>query len=170
MRTASTKFIAGPAKTIRNRAASDLLLKALAGSTVAALPPSSGFSSSPIIFTYPPIGIRDRQYSVSLPRNRQSTGPKPTENRSTPTPQSRAMKKWPSSCTMMRMPRTTTNETSICTVAMRLPISTRPRPRRAASPAPPPASGCQRPRTCRYCRAPARAPAPALPRSARESG
>jgi hypothetical protein len=51
MRTARTKFIAGPAKTMRNRAASDLLLKALAGSTVAALPPSSGFSSSPIIFT-----------------------------------------------------------------------------------------------------------------------
>ena len=51
MSTASTKFIAGPAKTIMNRAASDLLLKALAGSTVGALPPSSGFSSSPIIFT-----------------------------------------------------------------------------------------------------------------------
>jgi hypothetical protein len=51
MRTARMKFIAGPAKTMRNRAPSDLLLKALAGSTVLALPPSRGFSSSPIILT-----------------------------------------------------------------------------------------------------------------------
>ncbi len=48
---ASTKFMAGPANTIRKRAPSGLPLKALAGSTVAPLPPSSGFSSSPIILT-----------------------------------------------------------------------------------------------------------------------
>jgi hypothetical protein len=48
---ASTKFMAGPANTIRKRAASGLPLKALAGSMVAAFPPSRGFSSSPIIFT-----------------------------------------------------------------------------------------------------------------------
>jgi len=48
---ARTKFMAGPANTIRKRAASGLPLKALAGSMVVLLPPSSGFSSSPIILT-----------------------------------------------------------------------------------------------------------------------
>ena len=37
-------------------------------SLVPVFPPSSGFSSSPIILTYPPSGTRDRQYSVSFPR------------------------------------------------------------------------------------------------------
>src|SRR5215831_13656247 len=57
------------------------------------------------------MGMAEMQYSVSLPRRRQSTGPKPMEKRSTPTPDRRAIAKWPSSWTRMRMPRTTTNET-----------------------------------------------------------
>jgi hypothetical protein len=48
---ARTKFIAGPANTMRKRAMRGFPLKALAGSTVGPAPPSSGFSSSPIIFT-----------------------------------------------------------------------------------------------------------------------
>ena len=66
--TASTKFIAGPANTMRKRTASGFRLKARFGSSVPVFPPSSGFSSSPIILTYPPSGTRDRQYSVSFPR------------------------------------------------------------------------------------------------------
>jgi hypothetical protein len=37
--------------------------------------------------------MADRQYSVSLLRQRRSTGPKPIEKRSTPTPVHRATKK-----------------------------------------------------------------------------
>ena len=51
MTAARTKFIPGPAKTMRKRAMRDLPWKALVGSTVGPAPPSSGFSSSPIIFT-----------------------------------------------------------------------------------------------------------------------
>jgi hypothetical protein len=47
---ARTKFMPGPAKTMRNRAHSGFRANALVGSEVAEPPPSSGFSS-PTIFT-----------------------------------------------------------------------------------------------------------------------
>jgi hypothetical protein len=50
MIAARTKFIPGPANTIRNRAHSGLSANALSGSKVAEPPPSSGLSS-PTIFT-----------------------------------------------------------------------------------------------------------------------
>src|SRR5713226_5264926 len=52
--------------------------------------------------------MAERQYSVSFPRHRIRIGPKPIDNRSTPTPVQRATKKWPSSWTRIRMPMTTT--------------------------------------------------------------
>src|SRR5688572_23835074 len=54
--------------------------------------------------------MSDRQYSVSFPRQRRSTGPNPIENRSTPTPTRRATRKWPSSWIRMSSPMTTTND------------------------------------------------------------
>ena len=50
MIAARTKFIPGPANTIRKRAQSGLSANALSGSKVAEPPPSSGLSS-PTIFT-----------------------------------------------------------------------------------------------------------------------
>src|ERR1041384_7422166 len=64
--------------------------------------------------------MAERQYSVSLPRHRSSTGPKPIEKRSTPTPVHRATKKWPSSWIRINTPMTMTNETIVVT---RLPPS-----------------------------------------------
>src|SRR6185369_5437557 len=46
------------------------------------------------------------QYSVSPRLTLISFGPKPSENVSTRTPMRRAIRKWPSSCTKMRTPRT----------------------------------------------------------------
>src|SRR5687768_6758812 len=57
--------------------------------------------------------MADSTYSVSLPRQRSSTGPKPMEKRSTPTPHQRATKKWPSSWIRIRMPMTRTKDTII---------------------------------------------------------
>src|SRR6266403_1818652 len=59
--------------------------------------------------------MTDKQYSVSLPRQRRSTGPKPMEKRSTPTPTQRATRKWPSSWMRMRMPMTMTNDRTVVT-------------------------------------------------------
>src|SRR5581483_9105772 len=61
------------------------------------------------------MGMADRQYSVSRPRHRSSTGPNPMEKRSTPTPASRATRKWPSSWMRMRTPMTTTKEMIVVT-------------------------------------------------------
>ncbi|OLC39130.1 MAG: hypothetical protein AUH81_02420 [Candidatus Rokubacteria bacterium 13_1_40CM_4_69_5] len=61
------------------------------------------------------MGMTLRQYSVSFPRQRNNTGPKPIEKRSTPTPAQRATRKWPSSWMRMRTPMTTTNETTVVT-------------------------------------------------------
>src|SRR5262245_47031810 len=61
------------------------------------------------------MGMAERQYSVSVPRQRASTGPNPMEKRSTPTPDHRATTKWPSSWIRIRTPMTTMNETIVVT-------------------------------------------------------
>src|SRR5688572_9119514 len=61
------------------------------------------------------MGMSESAYSVSFPRQRASTGPKPIENRSTPTPTHRATRKWPSSWIRISTPITTTNDTTIVT-------------------------------------------------------
>src|SRR5262245_45237597 len=45
------------------------------------------------------------------------TGPNPIEKRSTPTPNSRATRKWPNSWTRINTPSTTTKDTSVVTIA-----------------------------------------------------
>jgi hypothetical protein len=62
------------------------------------------------------MGMREMQYSVSLPLTLHKTGPKPMEKRSTPTPESRATMKWPHSWMRMRMPRTATKATMVVIV------------------------------------------------------
>src|SRR5262245_17275190 len=57
--------------------------------------------------------MAERQYSVALVRMRPITGPKPMEKRSTPTPESRATQKWPSSWMRMSTPSTTTKGTMV---------------------------------------------------------
>ena len=89
------KLASGPPKTIQNLAHLPLKVKLLSLS-------ESGISSifigsSPNIFTYPPNGISDQQYSVSPFLNFKSLGPNPKEKTSTRTPKSLAKKKWPSS-------------------------------------------------------------------------
>src|SRR3990170_2754789 len=64
------------------------------------------------------MGTAERQYSVSLPRHRRRTGPKPSEKRSTPTPIQRATRKWPSSWTRIKMPMTTTKDRTVVTRAL----------------------------------------------------
>src|SRR5262245_15806065 len=61
------------------------------------------------------MGTAERQYSVSVPRQRASTGPKPMEKRSTPTPDHRATAKWPSSWIRIRTPMTMMNDRRVVT-------------------------------------------------------
>jgi hypothetical protein len=110
MRAARTKFIPGPAKTISTRAHRGLRAKDLAGSSAedaVGWISSSPWASSPIIFTYPPSGTMETQYSVSPRRYDQIRGPKPSENRSTPTPTALATRKCPSSWMKISAPRAT---------------------------------------------------------------
>ena len=77
-----------PARITAIRAQSGFLSNARAGSIgTLALPPSSSpaipSSSRPAIFTYPPSGIHEIQYSVSPRRQAMSGCPNPSEKRST---------------------------------------------------------------------------------------
>ncbi len=109
---ARTRFIPGPAKTITARAQRGFVEKDLAGSiggaSVGGWIASSPVASSPIIFTYPPSGTIETQYSVSPRRNEKIRGPKPREKRSTPTPIPFATRKCPSSWMKISAPSATT--------------------------------------------------------------
>ena len=85
---AKIKFIIAPATNIAALAYTDLLLKLLL---------SSDASSSPSIFTYPPIGKSRSVYFVSPRVKSTILGPIPIANSCTFTPTSFATPKCPSS-------------------------------------------------------------------------
>jgi hypothetical protein len=103
---AKTKFMPGPAKTISARAQRGFVEKDLAGS-IGGAAVGGWIASSPIIFTYPPSGTIETQYSVSPRRNEKIRGPKPSEKRSTPTPIPFATRKCPSSWMKISAPSAT---------------------------------------------------------------
>ena len=85
---ANAMFIVTPARMTTIRCHTGFRSKARAGSTgTVALPPSSSparpSSSRPAIFTYPPTGSHEMQYSVSPHRTLTTGRPKPSEKRST---------------------------------------------------------------------------------------
>ena len=88
---AKTTFINAPARITEILLRGDLLEKLLSSSTA---------SSSPIIFTYPPIGRSLNEYWVSFPLCEKTSGPIPIENSSTLIPLTLAIIKCPSSCTI----------------------------------------------------------------------
>src|SRR3972149_1592479 len=106
---ARTRFITEPAATIRALRLRGLPENDLFSSS--SFTSSSGFS--PTIFTYPPKGIREMQYSVSFLFTLMSLGPKPSENLSTPTLAHFATAKCPSSCMNISTPRTSRNEITV---------------------------------------------------------
>src|SRR6266542_4495782 len=104
---ARTMFITGPMIRTWNRShlffdrnSSDLPVRG-----------SSGFS--PAILTYPPSGSAPIPYSVSPRRKLTIVGLNPSWNFRTRIPIRLAARKWPSSCTNTRTPKTKANDKSV---------------------------------------------------------
>ena len=94
------KFIKGPAKSIICFLYIGKLSKLLSGSIVSLS--AISLMCSPCIFTYPPKGSNDREYSVSPILNLNNFGPNPIEKFSTFTFAHFAANRWPSSCTNIK--------------------------------------------------------------------
>ena len=97
MRRPVRKFIPAPAAKIRSRFQKPCFPRARG---------LSDSSPSPSMAQKPPMGSRRQEYWVSPFWRFQRQGPMPMENSLTWTPQSFAARKWPSSWTAMRMPKT----------------------------------------------------------------
>ena len=95
MKTGNTRLKTGPARIIRVRCQTGFAEK-VRGTSAGGI---VSVGSSPAIFTYPPSGNQETQYSVSLRRKLRKGifGPKPKENFSTLTLKSLASRKWPNS-------------------------------------------------------------------------